>query len=352
MPALLVNNAVSRLAGAITASSTQISLSAGDGAKFPAPTGGNWFPLALIRSSGAIELVVATARNGDVLTVTRGSEGTAPLAFSAGDRVELRLTAGTLNQMFTDNKLSFTPVQQGGGAGMGPDKVYLGWNGVSLTAQVNGSPMGNLWYSSNFDPTAYMPVGGGTFNGRITTAAINANQNANDTSASVEVRSGGGSGDAGLASLAFHCVGITATKLNLRSDGTFGLGGWSLPAWRWYVGPSGDMVAAGNVAAYSDPRLKDDVSRIEQPLDILEQLDGVRFTWNDKSKLIGKTGQRDIGVLADQVEAVLPEIVGRSIEDEDNDGERWRVVDYSKLVPVLIEGIKELHARVKLLEGL
>lgn len=352
MPALLLNNAVSRLAGAVTTSSTQISLSAGDGVKFPAPTGGNWFPLALIRSSGALELVVATARNGDVITVSRAAEGTAALSFSAGDRVELRLTAGTLNQMFTDNKLPFTPVQQGGGGGQGTDKIYIGWNGVSVTLQCNSTFLGNLWYSGNFDPAAYMPLGGGTFNGRITTAAINANQNSGDTTASVEVRSGGGSGDAGLASLAFHCVGQYATKINLRNDGTLGIGGWSSSAWRWYSGPTGDMVAAGNVAAYSDPRLKDDVSRIRRPLEIIEQLDGVRFTWNHKSKLIGRPGHRDIGVLADQVEAVLPEIVGRSIEDEDNDGERWRVVAYDKLVPVLIEGVKELHARVKMLEGL
>ncbi|MNN28817.1 hypothetical protein D3C81_1423990 [compost metagenome] len=104
------------------------------------------------------------------------------------------------------------------------------------------------------------------------------------------------------------------------------------------------MIAAGNVGAYSDPRLKDDVARIDGALAIVQQLDGVRFTWNGKSQLIGKPGERDIGILADQVEAVLPEIVSRSVPDADNDNEQWRVVAYDKLVPVLIEAIKELAA--------
>lgn len=86
-------------------------------------------------------------------------------------------------------------------------------------------------------------------------------------------------------------------------------------------------------------------------LDIIEQLRGVRFTWNDKTKLIGKPGQRDIGVLADEVEAVLPELVSLSMPDDDNGGQQWRVVDYAKLAPVLIEAVKELAVRVQELEA-
>ena len=109
------------------------------------------------------------------------------------------------------------------------------------------------------------------------------------------------------------------------------------------------MTAAGNVTAYSDPRLKDDVRRVEGALGILDRLDGVRFTWNGRSSLIGRPGQRDIGVLADQIEAVLPELVSLSVGDP-NTGERYKTVAYDKLVPVLIEAMKELSARVMELE--
>lgn len=95
----LANNAVGRLASNRSASDTALVLVSGDGAKFPALTTGQYFPVTLVRASdGAVEIVKVTARSSDTLTVTRAQEGTAALALIAGDRVELRLTAGT----FTD----------------------------------------------------------------------------------------------------------------------------------------------------------------------------------------------------------------------------------------------------------
>lgn len=93
---MLTNNAVTRLASSLTTGATSLSVSAGDGAKFPAPSGGEWFPVTIIKASGSLEITRCTARSGDVLTVSRGQEGTAAQAFSAGDRVELRLTAGAV----------------------------------------------------------------------------------------------------------------------------------------------------------------------------------------------------------------------------------------------------------------
>ncbi len=60
-----------------------------------------------------------------------------------------------------------------------------------------------------------------------------------------------------------------------------------------------------------------------------------------------KAGQRDYGILADQVQSVMPEAVTESIELE---GEKYLTVDYTKLVPVLLEAIKELEGRVQQLE--
>jgi hypothetical protein len=198
---------------------------------------------------------------------------------------------------------------------------------------------------------------GGTLSGKLVTAPFNANSTS-DGNSNFEVRNVGGAGDGGLAAISFHCQGGYGIKLHLRSDGYFGIGGWSSTAWRWYSVSNGDMIAAGNIGAYSDPRLKEEVERIDHALDVVEKLDGVRFRWNHKTTLIGKPGERDIGVLADQVEAVLPEIVSRSIEDEANGGERWRIVAYDKLTPVLIEAVKalrqenrDLAARIAALEG-
>jgi hypothetical protein len=93
MSSLISNNAASVLASSITDSDTTIVLATGDGALFPSPTGSEWFPLTL-QGSGTLEILRATARSGDTLTVERAQEGTTALAFSAGDRAELRFTAG------------------------------------------------------------------------------------------------------------------------------------------------------------------------------------------------------------------------------------------------------------------
>lgn len=191
----------------------------------------------------------------------------------------------------------------------------------------------------------------GTLAGLLTGASLAMSMTQNDTGNNGSfICRATGSGDGNLAGMTFY-QDAYAIKLGVRADGYFGLGGWSSAAWRWYSDPSGNMTASGNVSAYSDPRLKDDIEPIKDALNIICELDGVRFTWNGKSKLIGKPGERDIGVLADQVEKVLPEVVGRSIPDEENGGEQWRVVAYDKLVPVLIEAIKELKARVEKLEA-
>lgn len=96
----LANNATSKLAGSITAASTAISVQSGEGAKFPAPVSPNWFPVTLIDASGNIEICKCTARSGDILTVSRGQEGTTARAFSAGSRVSLRITKAVLDYLF------------------------------------------------------------------------------------------------------------------------------------------------------------------------------------------------------------------------------------------------------------
>lgn len=149
-----------------------------------------------------------------------------------------------------------------------------------------------------------------------------------------------GTGDSALAGIVYWNDAY-AIKMGVRADGYVGLGGWSRAAWSWYSAPNGDMVAAGNVSAYSDPRLKSNFERVRHPLAILSQLTGGTFVWRDGiPHTQAKAGKRDYGILADEVEAVMPEIVSRSIE---LDGQQYRVVSYEKIVPVLIEGVNELE---------
>lgn len=100
MAQLFLNNASAILANAISTTDTALTLASGLGGRFPAPTGGNYFVLTLYQMSGSIEInheiVRCTSRAGDVLTVVRAQEGTAARAFSSGDPVSMRLTAGSM----------------------------------------------------------------------------------------------------------------------------------------------------------------------------------------------------------------------------------------------------------------
>lgn len=161
---------------------------------------------------------------------------------------------------------------------------------------------------------------------------------------------GASDGNSNLAGLTFHHDSY-AIKMGVRADGMFGIGGWSRAAWSWYSDASGNTVSAGNMSGYSDPRLKDDVTQIADPFALINSIRGVTFTWNERSKLIqGKWGKRDYGVLSSEVKSVMPEVITQSISDEET-GEVYDTVDYTKLVPVLLEAIKQLKKEVDLLKA-
>lgn len=110
------------------------------------------------------------------------------------------------------------------------------------------------------------------------------------------------------------------------------------------------QVRAADFLITSDARLKTDVQPLTGVLDKLASIRGVSFEWNDLSKSQGLSkGKKQIGVIAQELEAVYPELVARS-GDQD-----YRAVDYNKLTTILIEAIKELrsesHARMSKLES-
>jgi len=112
---------------------------------------------------------------------------------------------------------------------------------------------------------------------------------------------------------------------------------------RFTFAKAGTFSATGDVVAYSssDERLKDNQKNIDNALEKVESLNGIEFDWNDKQDTF--TGH-DVGVIAQEVEKVLPEIVNTRDTG-------YKAVKYEKLVPLLIEAIKELSEKVKILEN-
>lgn len=96
MPVKLTNNASGTLATAISASDTGITLTTGDGAKFPTLSAGEYFYATLVSTGGTQEIIKVTAKVSDTCTVVRAQEGTFSAGFDVGSRIELRVTAQSI----------------------------------------------------------------------------------------------------------------------------------------------------------------------------------------------------------------------------------------------------------------
>lgn len=106
---------------------------------------------------------------------------------------------------------------------------------------------------------------------------------------------------------------------------------------------NGNITAEGDVVAYSssDERLKDNITPISGCLEKVLSLDAIEFDWNDKQETY--TGH-DIGLIAQQVQKIAPEIV-----TERSDG--YLAMKYEKVVPLLVGAVKEQDALLDDLES-
>lgn len=96
---LWTNNARSNLSAGIGSGDTSLSVTAGQGSRFPSPSAGDWF-LATIDNGSELEIIKVTARSTDSFsTIARAQEGTTARAWSNGTRVEIRITKETLEAL-------------------------------------------------------------------------------------------------------------------------------------------------------------------------------------------------------------------------------------------------------------
>jgi hypothetical protein len=301
------NNAFSTLASSINNSVTTISLAAGTGSRFPSLGTGDFFFATLLDASNNLEIVKVTARSGDTLTVTRGQDGTTGRSYAGGDRLELRPVAAVFDEFV---QLDTTQTISG-------DKTFSGTNTFSNT--ITGSIDGNAGTVTNgVYTTGDQTIGGNKlFTGIVdfTDANHRLYVTGNDVLHVFDQAGGSDYFTFTRNTNAFAWVVDSVTQLALNS--------------------SGDLTATGNVTAYSDERLKSNIKTIDGALSSVNLLRGVMFT---------KDGKSGIGVIAQEVQKVIPEVV------QENDS-GYLSVAYGNLVGVLIEAVKELSAKVEALEA-
>jgi len=121
----LSNNAFATLAAGINSSATSITVTSGQGARFPTLSAGDYFYATLVDTSNNLEIVKCTARSTDVLTVVRAQESTTARAYSTGDRIEIRITAQTFVDAAGTDKLPLAGGTITGSLGIGTPASVL-----------------------------------------------------------------------------------------------------------------------------------------------------------------------------------------------------------------------------------
>lgn len=161
-------------------------------------------------------------------------------------------------------------------------------------------------------------------------------------SGSVGITTAGAAGTSNKVDINTTTLNLRGTTTNVGNGGTVLINGGSTTTTikagtaggaSDYVDVQGNLRVTQDITAFytSDERLKNNKIKITNALDKLDKLTGIIFEWDEAS---GKTG-KDYGVIAQEVEKVLPE----AVTTRDNG---YKAVNYDKLIPLLIEAIKEL----------
>ncbi|MFV0270291.1 MAG: tail fiber domain-containing protein [Macellibacteroides fermentans] len=115
------------------------------------------------------------------------------------------------------------------------------------------------------------------------------------------------------------------------------------------ISSSGNLTCSGEITAYSasDSRLKTNIKPITSAIDVINKLNPVQYNWNEKAKELNplKTDSTEYGLIAQEIEEVLPELVHPIYDGE------YKSIDYVKIVPLLIGAIKELQLEINELKN-
>ncbi|MDI9407653.1 MAG: tail fiber domain-containing protein [Candidatus Pacebacteria bacterium] len=327
-------------------------------------------------SANTASTIVARDASGNFTagTITAALNGNASTATTASNVNNGTLTmnvSGTGlsgSQTFTANQsgnATFTVTSNATSANTGSTIVARDGGGsfsagtITATLSGNASTVTNGLYTTGNQTITARTIQQGSQTATLLTAS--------GSLGGLELQSAGASA---AAFMAFHRPAAYASYFGIDTDNNFAVGGWSaggalgsMKVGSFGVGTAasgtaGEIRATNNVTAYySDARLKDFKGKIGDALYKISQLNGYYYTENEKAEEFGfKNKELQVGVSAQEVNAIMPEVIAPApfdmdAENKSKSGENYMTVRYEKLVPLLIEAIKELKAEVEALKA-
>lgn len=269
-------------------------------------------------------------RTGDTmegtLTLVPGTTSVAPLKLQAGTSLTTA-TAGVLE--YDGSLLYFTPT-----AGNRKTVAYLDSNVASATklqTARNIQLSGDVAGTASFDGTAAINISTTIQPNSVALGTDTTGDYVSGLTSGTGVTISGATGEGSSPTIAIGQAVATTSDVQFKSIGVN----------KAAPGIAGRIEATEDVVAYSssDERLKTKIHTIKDALEKVTQIDGVIFTWDEKLKDIHGYEGQDTGVIAQDVEKVLPEVV----TTRDNG---YKAVKYEKMIGLLIEAIKELNEKV------
>lgn len=209
----------------------------------------------------------------------------------------------------------------------------------ALGAYPANNPSG---YTNNTGTVTSITAGTYLTGGTITSSGTLA-VDATTTNTASKVVARDASGDFSAGTITANLSGSATTFTSTTQNSQFASIGVNTAA----SGTAGEIRATNNITAYySDDRFKTNLGNIPEALAKVLSLNGFYYEANELAQSYGYEKKLEVGVSAQQVQAIMPEVVAPAPIDEN-----FLTVRYERLVPLLIEAIKELKAEIDLLKG-
>ena len=272
---------------------------------------------------------------------------TLPISFSADTASNVTFTV-TSNAASANGASTIVARDASGNFSAGTITATLNGNASTATSATSATSATTATTATQVSNSLTCAVSGtglsgsATFNGASAqTFTVTSNASSSNGASTLVARDASGNFSAGTitANLTGNASGSAATFTSTTQNSQF----YSLGVGTAGSGTSGEIRATNNVTAYySDERLKTKTGNIENALEKVKQIETMYYHANETAVALGYDASiQEVGVTAQSVQRVMPQTVAPAPIDD-----KYLTVRYERLVPLLIEAIKELEAQV------